>query len=117
MTSGNVSFGMGGPMISSVDGIDFAGNAFMESVFALKEGQSGVAVNEPESIVYVVRVKHDLVKESARRELFLETGNNMTTRMLWAMERNGLRGQWLQELEKEMHVNWKQRPQGQDSDE
>jgi hypothetical protein len=42
--------------ISEVDGVDFAGPNFMREVFNLRVGTSGVAMNEPQTTAYVVRL-------------------------------------------------------------
>ena len=44
------------PVLSKVKGVDMAGPEFMRKVFALREGEIGVAMNEPQTVAYVVRV-------------------------------------------------------------
>jgi len=57
MTFGNVPLGSASnARLSTVSGIEFAGNEFMQEVFKLEPGQVGVAMNAPKSIAYVLRV-------------------------------------------------------------
>jgi hypothetical protein len=44
------------PMLSKVKGVEMPGPEFMGQVFALKEGEIGVAMNEPQTVAYVIRV-------------------------------------------------------------
>ena len=44
------------PRYSEVKGIGGAGTDFMKAVFSLKAGEVGLAVNQPKSVVYIVRV-------------------------------------------------------------
>ncbi len=41
--------------LTEVEGVEAAGNTFMKDVFALENGQVGVAFNQPENIAYVVK--------------------------------------------------------------
>ncbi|MCE9544450.1 MAG: hypothetical protein K8T25_02855 [Planctomycetia bacterium] len=48
------------PQLSEIDGIDEPGTDFMKTVFSLSDGEVGVALNHPQTTVYVVKVlKHD----------------------------------------------------------
>ncbi len=44
------------PRLNTVEGLDSIDDAFMKSVFDLKEGQLGYAWNRPKTVLYVVRV-------------------------------------------------------------
>ena len=44
------------PELTRVPGIDHVGTEFMRSVFQFQPGQVGLAMNQPETIVYVVRL-------------------------------------------------------------
>jgi len=56
LTKGTVPWSDQPPWISEVKGVDTPGNDFMQDVFSLKKGQVGTAVNDPKTVVYVVRV-------------------------------------------------------------
>ena len=45
------------PTLSKVDGIERPGDDFMRAVFALAPGGVGVAMNQPETVAYVVRLE------------------------------------------------------------
>lgn len=44
------------PRISQVKGVDRPGEEFMRTVFRLKPGEIGVAMNHPQGVVYVIRL-------------------------------------------------------------
>jgi len=106
MTGGSVPMGYGQPTLSTVDGVEFAGMDFMEAVFALEPGETGVAVNEPQTFVYVVRVVSETPDEDERRENFLTSGVSFQTFHMAAMERDRVMEQWYRDLDEEMDVKW-----------
>ena len=59
------------PTLSKVSGLDNAGHDLMKEIFSLKQGQIGVAPNQPKTVYYVVQVTEadDLTK---LRESFLQ---------------------------------------------
>jgi hypothetical protein len=48
--------GMVPPHLSEVDGVDYPGPDFMKTVFGLGQGELGIAMNQPKTVVYVVRM-------------------------------------------------------------
>ena len=50
--------------LSTIEGVESAGNGFMRDVFKLKAGETGVAVNQPETHVYVVQITSDTSPEN-----------------------------------------------------
>jgi hypothetical protein len=94
-------------MLSSVDGVESPGPEFMESVFALKPGQSGVAANRPHSFVYVVRVVSESPDEAQRRKQFVESGISRATFEIATLEQWKFLDDWYRHLEDEMKVTWK----------
>jgi hypothetical protein len=108
MTAG--SFGMSGPELSPVAGIDLAGQEFMQGVFALQPGQSGAAPNQAHSRVYVVRVLAQDPDDEKLRTQFLESGYNELVVMLgrneaWRTSVESIRG-----IEDQYHVKWQRPP-------
>ena len=58
MTYGNIasSASYAPPVISEVEGVNMPGQAFMREVFSLKKGGTGAAMNQPQTVAYVIRV-------------------------------------------------------------
>ena len=57
LTYGNVpaSMARGLPELGEVDGVEFAGDEFMATAYRLSIGEVGVAMNQPETTVYLIR--------------------------------------------------------------
>jgi hypothetical protein len=107
MTVGMTPFGGGGqPSLSAVDGVEGAGNDFMQAVFRLKEGDTGVAANQAETAVYVVRIVSESPPESERREQFLISGLTPEMQGIVSEELFELWDGWYNDLEKELKVVW-----------
>lgn len=117
MTGGNVSFGFGMPMLSAVEKIEHPGRDFMQKVFESKLGDVSFAINDPQTFVYVFRVAEEATKESERREMFLTSGNSFAVRSMWFGEHRQALNQWYRDVEKEMQVMWRDRPQDSGDDE
>jgi len=113
MTAGMVpsGMGMGAPGLSPVDGVEHAGSDFMQSVFALDVGQTGVAFNQPHTFVYVTRVASESPSDDALREMFLQIGASMELQQIAMMDRQDIRRLWLQSIEREMNLEWVRPPQ------
>jgi hypothetical protein len=108
MTPG--SFGMSGPELSPVPGIELAGQEFMQGVFSLQPGQSGVAPNQPHSKVYLVRVLAQDPDDEKLQTQFLESGYNELVVTLgrndaWRTAVDCIRG-----IEDQYHVKWQRPP-------
>jgi len=113
MFGGALPMGMGAPRISPVVGVESPGEDFMKAVFALQEGEVGVAVNEPQSIVYAVRFISEPRTEEQRRIEFME---RMQTGGMFAMYPHmtavqEIMGDWRKDLEKEMNLKWERPPE------
>lgn len=103
-------FGLGIPEISPVPGIDLAGQEFMQAVFALQPGQTGIAVNQPRTKVYVVRILGQEPDEETLRQRFLESGYNNFVLMLAQMEARQAAVGWYRGLEERYQVKWLRPP-------
>lgn len=108
----SMGMGMGAPSLSPVDGIRFAGREFMEPVFAIKPGETTIAVDQPRETVYVVRMVSDDPPEEIRREKFLETGMSPQVGQIAQMERMESLFIALEALETEYKVKWSRLPGG-----
>lgn len=97
------------PQYSDVTGVTLAGKEFMDAVFALEPGQVGVAVNQPHSVVYVVRVMKDEPSLEIRREMFyssLQRGAQSDLAVYAGIERYRSFQGLFDDLEKQYEVTW-----------
>ena len=108
----------GQPMLSQVNGmagdqpvtIAGAGGDFMQAVFDLSVGQVGVAVNEPETFVYVVRLDSEEPTDEQRREAFFAAGLTPEVNYLVQTQQADIIRDWYTGLETDYHVTWKRDP-------
>jgi hypothetical protein len=109
MSTGSTPFGgAGAPTLSQVDGVEAAGNEFMRSVFSLKKGEVGVAVDQPQAMVYVVRIAAEIPSDETLKEQFLASGVTPEVSQIAFVEIEDVWQDWYKDLEKEMKVEWKQ---------
>lgn len=104
-------FGFGMPELSPVPGIDLAGQEFMQAVFALAPGRTGIAPNQPHTKVYVVRLLGQEPDEQTLRDRFLESGYNNLVLMLAQLEARQVAANWYRGLERQYQVKWLRPPQ------
>ncbi|MEX2113510.1 MAG: hypothetical protein WD845_10005 [Pirellulales bacterium] len=111
LTRGNVPENpMGGPVrISEIEGLEHIGNGFMEAVFALPAGTTGVAANEPQDTVYVVRVsEYEPELEQLRDQFAKERPQTYMT--VAQTDRYEMYTTWVDNLEKEARIHWVRTP-------
>ena len=107
MSTGSTPFGgAGAPTLSQVEGVEAAGNEFMRSVFSLKKGEVGVAVDQPEAIVYVVRIAAETPSDEMLKEQFLSSGVTPEMSQIAFVEIEDVWQDWYKNLEQEMNVKW-----------
>lgn len=111
LTHGAMPMGSGAPMLNVVEGVEHAGQEFMQAVFRLKAGEVGVAVNTPHTVAYVVRLASESPPEEQRRTQFVEGGLTGDTGFLARVELQGFLNQWHRDLDKEMQVKWSRPPE------
>lgn len=107
LTIGSVPFDFSGaqPRISEVDGVDRPGQNFMETVFGLTPGQVGVAMNEPENMVYVIRlVEFDRPAEELRTDFAAEPPTRYMN--VATDQRRDVYLAWLDDLNRAAKVHW-----------
>ncbi len=73
-----------GLRLSTIKGVEFAGNDFMKDVFALKQGETGVAANEPQTIYYVVQIETEDSSIDVLRENFMTAMGDPMNSFLYA---------------------------------
>lgn len=98
---------------SDVIGIPQAGEEFMKAVFALDVGQAGVAINNPHTTVYVVRIVAEEPALDIRREMFLsslQAGIFGDLARYAIMERQQLASEVIVGLQKEYQLVWVESP-------
>jgi hypothetical protein len=106
LTGSPTPYGYDYQSLSTVEGVELPGSGFMEKVFSLKEGELGFAVNQPETVVYVIRLAQEVTSIADRRQQFLETGLNRNIRNTAYAARGSLLSGFVNDLEKEMRVHW-----------
>ena len=98
------------PKLSEVPGVVDAGPAFMRAVFDLRVGDVGVAVNQPETIAYVVRVTTSEPPQQVLRDMFLADKMNFGY-MSIAREENGvLLRTWVGDCNRAVRLTWARPP-------
>jgi hypothetical protein len=112
--------------LNSVQGIPMAGEEFMQTVFCLEPGKTGVAFNVPETVVYVVQPSRFTPSYDVRWKLF-ETGDFAKYGEIAAEDRTDMARAWMKELKTSAGLQWaegrkpdrprpSQRPQRPDQD-
>ncbi len=99
------------PQISRIEGIDYPGNSFMKDVFQLSQGQSNVAVNNPETIAYLIYLKADASNPNQLRDAFFRSGFSPEVVQLGISESREKLREWYNAYEKELGVEWLRDPE------
>ncbi|MBU4270320.1 MAG: SurA N-terminal domain-containing protein [Planctomycetes bacterium] len=106
MTLGSVSLSFSRqPEISAVEGVDIAGEEFMRTVFRLKPGEVGAAMNAPQTAAYAVR----LIKYSPSYKVLWEQFKVDDFRKYSAVaqgDRNQMYQAWLNEIKTTAGFKW-----------
>ena len=97
------------PKLSEVEGVQDAGADFMRKVFSLSVGETGEAMNEPQTICYVVRVVSLEPSREVLRNLFM-TDAYSTYAAASLDDRRTTYDAWIKGIEREAHLEWKQPP-------
>jgi len=110
LTRGTAPFGSA-PVLSDPDGIEMAGEAFMEAVFALEPGASTVAFNQPETICYAIRLVSfepaDATLEGQFRDALADPRRIAG---LAEEETREVYERWLADIERRSGVTWQRSP-------
>ncbi len=93
------------PRLSTVEGIDYAGNDFMQAVFKLEPGKVGVAMNNPQTIAYVVRISDVTPTENALWAQF-EVDSYGTYRDAATADQSEIFRAWYEELISDAGLKW-----------
>ena len=101
----------GEPTPSQVEGVESAGPDFMEAVFSLRKDEVGVAVNQPRTMVYVVRVQSETPSDAVLRDMFFSAGITNDVNKIAQREQLRVLSEWYDTIEQEMNVKWLREPQ------
>jgi hypothetical protein len=94
------------PTLTQVPGVRYAGQDFFQGVFDLEVGQAGVALDQPHTTVYAVKILGEEGISAEDRLRFLEKGTDPElVDAAWQSQLN-LQSELYSELFKEYHVKW-----------
>lgn len=96
-------------LIEERDAIQSPGNEFMRAVFRLEEGQAGAAWNQPQRIVYVVRLLETQPPLEELRERFVDQ-DERTYALAGAWDQQELFRNWVENLREEVGLKWNRPP-------
>ena len=101
---------------STVDGVEHAGEEFMQTVFDLKPGELGVAFDDPQSTVYVIRLTSATVgfgsrppEDSMVRSLFMTSSYNQYQQVADA-DYAEIYQDWIRRVSEDVDLEWKREP-------
>ncbi|MEX0714832.1 MAG: hypothetical protein WD278_21065, partial [Pirellulales bacterium] len=97
------------PQISEVEEVEDAGEDFMREVFRLQAGKVGSAMNQPQTVVYVIRVEKLEPPLSTLRQLFIAYPFSLYQTAALA-ERQELIQAWLEQIRREAALEWVRPP-------
>lgn len=100
------------PEISTVKGIDDPGMTFMRSVFRLQPGQYGIAWNQPNAVVYTVRLVNYLPPQDELVKQFLQKPEFLSGEYLGAaqVDRREMFTAWRNQIEADSGLRWLREP-------
>jgi hypothetical protein len=106
LTLGNVPADPGAqPRLSDVSGVDRAGTAFMKTVFDLEPAGTGVAFNEPQDLVYVVRlINFEPPLDELRDDFARENPNRYMVAA--GDDQRAIYRAWLEDLNEQAGIHW-----------
>ncbi len=83
-----------------------ADRGFMESVFSIEPGHTDLAINQPKTEVYVVRVEDHYPSNDLLRRRFMTTGPTNSELFLSRMDQQQILRQWYLELQDDRGFQW-----------
>jgi hypothetical protein len=98
------------PRVSQVKGVHLPGHDFMRAVFRLGEGEIGVAANQPQTEVFVVRVVEYDPPENVLWAQFEVERPDQYMDVAEAEQRETVRA-WLEGLRARYKLEWEKRPE------
>lgn len=105
--TGEVFQGRALPPLGNVEGVERPGNHFMETVFNLSPGGVGVALNNPQTVVYVVRLRSKTPSDAELRNSFVtDRFASLFSNQAASIQKLDLLQNWHQALLEEARVVW-----------
>jgi len=98
------------PKLSEVPGVVDAGPGFMRSVFDLRVGDVGVAVNQPQTIAYVVRITTSEPPLQVLRDMFLADKMSFGYMSIAQQENSELMRDWIKDCNRTAKLVWVRQP-------
>ena len=112
LTGGNVPSGMGQLRISEVKGVEMAGEEFMRTVYSLAPGETGVALNAPKTVAYVIQVIETTPSRLVLQKDFMTRVKSYDRfRAAASGELTDERKRWLDSLYEKYGVHWERPPE------
>ncbi len=87
------------------------GADFMETAYSLEIGESGVAMNQPQMLAFVIRLADSTPKDEELWRFFVTTPPNVYLQAGKPEVQNEIMQQWVAEIEKNVGFKWVNRPQ------
>ena len=112
MTGGSVGLQAGGlPQPSTIPGVEFPGPDLLKTMFRLREGEVGVALDAPQATAYVIRVAKESPSLEERQQRFLSEGIRMrAVSFLANSDSRTILQNWYRDLMESYDVTWAQDP-------
>jgi len=104
------------PTLSEVPGVQYAGQDFFRAVFDLEVGQAGVALDQPHSTVYAVKLVSEEGISADDRQRFLEKGTDPEVVDAAWQSQLYLQSELYSELFKEYAVKWAPTKEGEEEE-
>lgn len=98
------------PRVSEVQGVEQPGNKFMEAAFRLEPGQFDVAVNRPETMVYVVHLLGYDRQLDALFQQFAQEPPRMYQGVMVEDYFQPVMQSWIKHVMKDADVRWEREP-------
>jgi hypothetical protein len=99
------------PRLSDVQGVENAGHDFMRAVYSLGVTDVGVAMNQPQTIAYVVRLVEGAPDEFLKNQFMAAVpGNYQSFAFAAEVDTQPIIEAWQKAIEAEAGVDWKQNP-------
>lgn len=112
MTTGNLPIDANGSAyLSPIPEAEFPGREFRETMFRLPAGGVEACLNQPHTLVYVVRVVSAAPDQQVLQKRFLESGVSSAVQSIARTESDRALGQWYMGLLKEMDFRWIRDPE------
>jgi hypothetical protein len=98
------------PRLSPVEGLSLPGTEFMRAVFDMGAGDVGAAMNQPQTVAYVIRATAFTPSEQELQKVFQEDDPFYQIRILALQDQARIDQAWKAEMEKAAAFQWAIKP-------